>query len=217
MRYVTFVARPTEGYFHPVDRALLDDPDVTPEAVHHVEPLSDGTIAMVARVSGDPRRYREILAESDDVLDFAVSAASDEGIGYSRIVPNDLTAALFEHQRTTAFVVEMPIEYTGDGGQRYTVVGSEDRAFGDELQPPEGVDVTIESVGPYRPNTETLFASLTTRERSVLRTAIERGYYENPRQATQRDLAGELDISPSAVGKHLRNIEARVFSSDRLP
>ncbi|MCU4742112.1 helix-turn-helix domain-containing protein [Halobacteria archaeon AArc-m2/3/4] len=217
MRYVTFVARPTEGYFHPVDRALLEDPDVTPEAVHHVELLSDGTIAMVARVSGDPNRYREILAESEAVLDFAVSATSDEGIGYSRIVPNDRTVALFEHQRATEFVVEMPVEYTGDGGQRYTIVGSGDHVFGDGLEPPEGVDVTVESVGTYRPNVATVFASLTTRERDVLRTAIDLGYYENPREATQTDLARELDISPSAVGKHLRNIEASVFSSDRLP
>lgn len=212
MRYVTLTIRPTEGGFHPVDRRLAVDPDVTPVAIHHVELLADDTIAMLGEVRGDAERYREILESTDSVLECVVSADDDRVIGYSHIVPNDRTLELFERQRASPFVVEMPIEYTGDGGQRHTLVGDSDTFDGSRLDLPEGIEGEIEAVGDYQPDTGTLFGSLTAREREVLSVAVECGYYESPREATHDDLAAELEISASAVSRHLQRIESKVFS-----
>lgn len=67
-------------------------------------------------------------------------------------------------------------------------------------------------MGPYHPEAERVFAGLTDRQQEVLETAIRLGYYETPREATHDDIAEQVDVEPSTVGKHLRHVESRVFS-----
>lgn len=210
MRYVTLTMRPTNGYFHPIERRLAEAPDVTREAIHHFELLDDGTLTMLASMKGDIERYREILTTSPAVIECAV-AGTHEGFGYSQIEPNELILYLIEKQRSSEFVVQMPVEYTSDGGQRITMIGTTD-SFADVSDDlPDSVDVEIEKVGEYHPTMNHLFSQLTERQREVLEGAIEEGYYENPRQTTHEEIAEQLDITPGSVGQHLRNIEATVF------
>ena len=49
-------------------------------------------------------------------------------------------------------------------------------------------------------------------EAGVAVAALELGYYRNPREATQEDVAAVLGCSPGTVGEHLRKAEERVFS-----
>lgn len=46
----------------------------------------------------------------------------------------------------------------------------------------------------------------------ILVTAIREGYYEDPRRASQADVAEALGIAPGTVSEHLRRVEATVFS-----
>ena len=78
------------------------------------------------------------------------------------------------------------------------------------------VDRELHSTGPYLPDAGGVFAALTDRQQEVLKTAIQQGYYENPREATLADLATELDIDRATVGKHLRIIESKVFAEYML-
>jgi predicted DNA binding protein len=215
MRYVTITMRPTSGYFHPVGQQLADAPDITREAIHHFELLDDGTVALLASVQGNMERYRDILAASPDVIEFAV-AGSHEGFGYSQVEPNELNLHLIEQQRSSEFIVQMPVEYTSDGGQRITVIGTAESFADASTDSPEGVTVEIEEIGEYHPTMNQLFSQLTVRQREVLEIAIERGYYENPRQTTHEEIAEHLDITPGSVGQHLRNIEATVFGQYSL-
>jgi predicted DNA binding protein len=52
--------------------------------------------------------------------------------------------------------------------------------------------------------------SLTTVERRTLRSALNRGYFESPRQATLGSLAEEFDVSKPAVSKNLRRGQLKV-------
>lgn len=211
MRYVTITMRSTSGCFHPVGRQLAEAPDITREAIHHFELLDDGTLAMLSRVRGNLDRYRDILARSPEVIEFAV-AGTGEGVGYSQVEPNELNRHLIEHQRSSEFIVQMPVEYTSDGGQRITMIGTTDSFADAGADSPEGVDVEIEEIGEYHPTINHLFSHLTARQREVLERAIEMGYYKNPRQTTHEEIAKQLDITPGSVGQHLRNIEATVFN-----
>jgi predicted DNA binding protein len=86
------------------------------------------------------------------------------------------------------------------------------------LTTPDGVETTIESVSTYRPDIDARFAMLTTREREVLTTAIDEGYYQNPRQAIHADLATKLDISAGAVERTFeisRQKSSALISSER--
>jgi len=48
-----------------------------------------------------------------------------------------------------------------------------------------------------------------------LDVALDCGYYEVPRQATHRDIAEQLGVSPPTVSEHLQKIEARMFGTIR--
>ncbi|MDH7509200.1 MAG: helix-turn-helix domain-containing protein [Methanomassiliicoccales archaeon] len=52
---------------------------------------------------------------------------------------------------------------------------------------------------------------LTRRQEEVLRLAFEKGYYDCPKKTTIRDLAKELDISPSALGEILQRGEKAIL------
>ena len=212
MRYVTVVARPTEGALHPLDRALRDEPAVEREAIHRAELLEDDTIVMFAEARGDADRLREILADSDHVREFTVTD-DDEGriYSYSHYDPNDTLRDLLLRRRELELVVRMPVEYTDDGAMRATYVGRDEafrKAMGNQ---PDGVDVEIAATGEYHPKAEDLFAQLTARQQEVLRTAVRSGYYENPREATHEDVAEAVGLSSGTVGEHLRKVESKVL------
>ncbi|WP_435347800.1 helix-turn-helix domain-containing protein [Haloarchaeobius sp. HRN-SO-5] len=52
--------------------------------------------------------------------------------------------------------------------------------------------------------------SLPEDQRDVLRLAVERGYYETPRQVTIDELAAELDVPSSTLSYRLRRAEAQM-------
>ncbi|WP_162991370.1 helix-turn-helix domain-containing protein [Halostella salina] len=211
MRYVTVVLYPDPEALHPVEQQLAESSALERQAIHAFEELADGTVAMLAEVEGDLARYHDIAESSPAVYEYAVSGDSS-GYCYSRVDATPLLSELLDQQRTAEFVVDMPIEYTDDGGQRVTMIGRETDFAGGPFDLPESVDIELVSTGSYAPDAEGVFAGLTDRQRTVLEAALRAGYYENPRKATHGDIADELGITSSTVGDHLRAIESRVFS-----
>jgi len=93
-----------------------------------------------------------------------------------------------------------------------TLVG-EEGAFADAVaRDQDAYDVALLETGQRPPRIDDLFACLTERQQTILETAVELGYYENPRQATQQDIADAVGATAGTVGEHLRKIEHRVFS-----
>jgi predicted DNA binding protein len=58
--------------------------------------------------------------------------------------------------------------------------------------------------------------ALTEDEREVLRVALERGYYEVPREATLTDLAAELGRSDVEVSRRLRRATSDLLCQTAL-
>ena len=54
---------------------------------------------------------------------------------------------------------------------------------------------------------------LTEKQRETLELAIQRGYYEQPREADLTDLAAEFNISKSAVSQRLRTAERKLIKA----
>lgn len=212
MRYVTLVVSPEGEAFHPVGGRLARDPDVRREAIHRLDPMDDGTVVMLTETSGDLERYHEILADSPEVREFAVSGEG-EGYCYSRIEMNGMVEYLVGQQRELELVVDMPIEITEDGGQKLTLIGSEEAFQRVEYDPPDGVEMEIERMGKYHPESQRLLDGLTDRQREILRAAVEAGYYDQPRQTTHDELAERVDCSSATLGEHLQRIERSVFGA----
>lgn len=77
----------------------------------------------------------------------------------------------------------------------------------------EYATVDIQQVHRYEPTTGQLFQELTDRQQEVLLTALRKGYYRTPREATHEEIAADLSCSASVVGQHLRRIETKLVSS----
>ncbi|WP_415379589.1 helix-turn-helix domain-containing protein [Halosimplex sp. TS25] len=216
MRYVTLVVSPVEGAgFHPISERLARDPALTREAIHRMNDLGDGTVTLLAEVTGDADRYRQILADSPEVHEFTVADGDDDRAwGYSRVETTALVEYMLERDRELELVRDMPIEITDGGDQRVTLVGTEEAfARAARFDEPEGYDIDIEKTGDYHPEGGRLVDALTSRQREVLEAAVTVGYYETPRQATHEDVAEVVGCSSATVGEHLQKIERSVFGA----
>lgn len=104
------------------------------------------------------------------------------------------------------------IRVDGDGLD-VTLVGSQD-AIAREIGEYEaaGMTVLLERLGAYEGPRDTL-AVLTNRQREVIETAHERGYFDVPRTVSTADLADELDLDPSTVSEHLQRAERNLVTA----
>jgi predicted DNA binding protein len=69
-----------------------------------------------------------------------------------------------------------------------------------------GVEASVLKVSQLREEEE-----LTARQEQILQIALEKGYYEFPKNITLRQLARALDISPASLSEILRRGQKRVL------
>jgi DNA-binding CsgD family transcriptional regulator len=100
----------------------------------------------------------------------------------------------------------------GERGARLSFTGSQD-AIVKIIEEYEdvGVSPNLERLGDYEGEPRPLH-ELTDRQREVIRTAYELGYFEVPREATTDDVAAELDVDPSTVTEHLQRAERNLIA-----
>ena len=73
-----------------------------------------------------------------------------------------------------------------------------------------GVSPTLERIGGYQgPNYP--LDELTARQREVIETAWEMGYYEVPKQVSADDIATEMSLDSSTVNEHLQRAERNLL------
>lgn len=76
-----------------------------------------------------------------------------------------------------------------------------------------GVRVEVTSLRK-RPNAGAQRLGLTTEQYEAIVIAIERGYYEVPREVSIQELADEFDISDQSVSERLRRAISRLLSAE---
>ncbi len=73
-----------------------------------------------------------------------------------------------------------------------------------------GLAPDLRSLGPYD-GPDRFLDGLTERQREVVRTAYELGYYEVPRETTTDGIAAELGVDASTVTEHLQRAERNLL------
>lgn len=73
-----------------------------------------------------------------------------------------------------------------------------------------GVSPELKRLGSYHGPTRPL-DDLTDRQREVIRTAHEMGFYEVPRDVSTAEIARDLDLDPSTVAEHLQRAERNIL------
>jgi predicted DNA binding protein len=216
MRYATFTIVAEAG-FTSVGRTIASHPDIVHEGIQHITMLDDGTVLMLTRLRGDLERARTILEDRADVRQCEVFG-DEEGYAYIHADATDTVQRLLAIEREHQVIIDTPIEFTnratGSAEElRVTLLG-EDRALQQAVaDAPEDVDVRLEETGDYQPDLDEVATLLTDRQREVLAVAVEKGYYEVPRQTTYEAIAAELEISAGTVAEHLQKVEATVLST----
>lgn len=85
----------------------------------------------------------------------------------------------------------------------FTIESRESISFADYLD-------LVQNVGPARRLLDAC-RDLSTVERTTLERAVDAGYFEDPREATLSTLAGEFEVSKTAVSKNLRRGERKIL------
>lgn len=227
MRYAEVSLHPGLAGFHPAHGQLVTHEYVDRIAIHHLNQLDDGSIVLLYELQGDSESLRKILESHDDVLTFSISPVTepDRARGqsntgrvrrslhlYLHVAPNDLVRSLFGLPQQFSLVIDTPIDCLAGGGIRVRVLGEEPTIARALDQLPDDLDAELLGTGQYHPDGRHLGALLTPKQRDILRTALEAGYYEIPRAVTHEDLADELGLAPGTVGEHLRKIESTVLA-----
>lgn len=214
MKSVTYLMRPEDVPYGRVGELFLAE-EIWLVAVHNVDSLTDGSVVIQAEVAESADRLREVLSTDRDwIYDVQVASGADRPMLQLHFEPGGVHREVLELHRTSAVTLDYPIDVVDHASQtlRVTEVGPEP-VLRDLIQETKAtLDVTIERIGEYTPVSTSVFDDLTKRQRIVLGTAIELGYYDEPRNVTYEDISRELDCSASAVGQHLRRAEETVMS-----
>ncbi|SEP06336.1 Predicted DNA binding protein, contains HTH domain [Halogranum amylolyticum] len=216
MRYATVTLRWTDGQLHPVDDVFAREDAIAVEAIHYVSPGPTGQYVELLELRGDLDRAATVLEAASDVLAFDITGSEGRGVAYVQCrtagLVSDLLATLHDHE----IVVDWPVHYREDAtarGLRLTVLGT-DRAIQQAVADlPPTLDLTLDRIGEYEPETGRLSGLLTDRQLEVLDVAVRAGYYEIPRRTTHRELAAELDLATGTVSEHLQRIESKLVSA----
>lgn len=200
----------------PGDRRLvsvfdtLDSERVKREYLHHYNLLSDGTVIMIFQFRDDLDYARAIFDASPDIIYYDIPDQGD-GLVYLHCEMNESLRGILSAVQQSEIIMTMPIEFLDDDRLRVTFIGEYKPLQRILDKAAEFVDIEIERVSEYR-SEDRLTSMLTDRQQEILNTAVERGYYDVPRQATIRDIADALELSQATVGEHLQKIESRVLS-----
>lgn len=75
-----------------------------------------------------------------------------------------------------------------------------------------GVPMDLLTISDYR-GSGRVRDTLTDRQREVVHTAYEMGYYEIPRRVSTADVASELELDQSTVSEHLQRAECNLLTN----
>jgi hypothetical protein len=113
---------------------------------------------------------------------------------------------LLEAMQGSGVPIELPFDIV-DGQASWEVTASRDRIsnLGRQLEA-FGIEFTVEDVRQQLTSEQLL----TDRQRWLVESAIEWGYYDTPRECSLTDLADKLDIAKSTCSETLHRAEERI-------
>lgn len=211
MRYATVTLSWDGEQSHPLEDIIAETPDLDFVASHSAKITGDGMFIDLLQFRGDPELFEEVLENEPSVVDYEFSKA--EEMVYLRTNPpprfNNILQGVFEQD----VVIRWPIRISAPKTIHITFIGSE-TALNKALQNfPAGVDVSLESTGEYSAGLSDPILALTDQQRTLLETALKSGYYEVPRETTQKELADEFGVTAGTISDRLHRIEARILKS----
>lgn len=175
-------------------------------------PGHDSGFALVRITGPDVQSVVEDMNDHEQITELTLAQWSDN----EATVHFETTAPLLMFSsRESGMPIELPVEIR-DGEATIEVTGSRNRLseLAEQFQR-FGLQYRIEHVR------ERLHESqlLSERQREVLVTGVEQGYYDTPRECSLTELADHLDIAKSTCSETLHRAEEAIIKQfvERLP
>lgn len=210
---VTLDAKGNEDEIHPMYDLLANAPYIETVTLMHWNFAGD-EMGIMQYVEGDVERFRRAIEEIVPVLEYDLTTVSDrECYVYIRDATTAPLRELFDIVDRSTAVVVPPIEYGPDGSLSYSVFGppAEIRAALDQI--PDPIEVTVEQIGSMATTPGLLESELSDRQREAIEAALDAGYYEIPREASQDDVAERIGCAPSTAAEHLQKAETKLLKA----
>lgn len=161
-------------------------------------------VGFVELVASDPIEVSEEIERYDAVHTVEVF---QQGDGRALVQIEADEPILLQLLDKTGVPVEMPFEIT-DGEVRWELTTTRTRlsTLASELEQSD-LGYLVEHIW----DSAQFSHILTDRQQEVIRTALEQGYYDSPRECTQEDLATELGMAKSTCSEILHRAEEQII------
>lgn len=191
---------------------ISDSPAVTELRVIDWNLAADRAGTLLYAIDGAADVFRDAAIETTGVENVTVSRTG-QSTSYALLNARPAAIPFFStFMAVTAranLIVRKPLVY-GDSRSYGRVIGRSEvlQAALDEI--PEGIDLHIERIREFPFDTADWTDSLSDRQQEAIETALQLGYYEQPRNATHADIATELGCAPNTATTHLQKAEAKL-------
>lgn len=217
MRYLQLEIRYPDGTRHPMHQFLVDQESIRRVYLRHWNFSNPEYVTSLFHIVGDIKEGREdylaAIESVSTIKEYDTTPVDDRSFYvYVREAADEHARRFRELLADTDLLVVPPIEYGTGGEMVFEVAGESEELQSIVAGLPEHLSISVNRLGEYDAYRESQVTALTDRQKEVLETARERGYYEIPRQTSVREIADELDCSKSTVANHLRKAEARLVT-----
>lgn len=215
MKHIEIAVRLDRGRTPPFLTYLLTDGAVTEARIVDWNRITPDRSTELYAISGDVSTFVDLTRETTGVESIAVSAV-DESVSFALIeihnqdipVFGDATRAI----NRAGLVVRRPLVFR-DRYIEVHIVGDPDalQATFDDL--PGCMSVEIRNVVQFPSARTDPLAALSERQFEAITTALSLGYYDTPREATQEDIATELECATNTASRHLQKAEEKLIKA----
>lgn len=210
---LTLDAGGREAEIHPMYDLLVNAEYVKQATAMHWNYSGDG-LGIMHYVEGDIDAFRDDVAAIPEVLDYELTVAEPDAFYvYIRDATNPQLRQLFDLLDQSPVVVIPPVEYPPDGGVSYSVFGPSSAIQSAIEEIPEPITVSVTEIGSLAAVPSAVESTLSDRQREAIQAAVELGYYDIPRRATQEDIASAISCAPPTVAEHLQKAESKLLRS----
>jgi predicted DNA binding protein len=176
---------------------------------------ADDRGTLLYAIDGDSVVFDEGASKTEGI-DNCSFACTDETISYAlvsaRPAAMPFLSTFIAVIARAGLVVRKPLVYRDK--RSYARVVGEPAPLQEAIDDtPTGIKVEIQQIGQYPSRAENPWMGLSDRQQETIKTALQLGYYKQPREATHAEIAAEMGCAPNTVTIHLQRGEAKIIQS----
>lgn len=202
----------SNGAFHAVDREIYQFALLQRRELLDIELFKDNTCVLFYQLSGQNlEQLKQKLSNHNEVI--SINALTYEKRHYLliHVTEGEPLSTLLNIVENHTVILRRPLSFTESGCLQVKLIGTEEALRNALKEGLEEVDITIDRFSVFTPGKKGILSVLTERQLEALRTAVQLGYFEEPRQAKYGDIAEELDCATTTCNTLIRKAENKIF------